>query len=152
MWLYSCAIFVYYKKLVSFVCVSNHCDISIAGELDANRPVPFRLTPSIQHFLSPIGVAGPLHMNMVAIARCLVQVHHSLPSIIQAILRDQFIAWQKVSVGSGVCYHAHRLSMIWGQQWRVYKFRKGVNIRSPFAVNVWMLASCTYMYTCNRFN
>lgn len=76
----------------------NHFNVSIAGELDANRPVPFRLTPSIQHFLSPIGVAGPLHMNMVAIARCLVQVHHSLPSIIQAILRDQFIAWQKVSV------------------------------------------------------
>lgn len=98
------------------MCVSNHCDISIAGELDANRPVPFRLTPSIQHFLSPIGVAGPLHMNMVAIARCLVQVHHSLPSIIQAILRDQFIAWQKVSMGNEVCYHAHRPSMIWGQR------------------------------------
>jgi transformation/transcription domain-associated protein len=70
-------------------------DINKKGELDANRPVPFRLTPGIQHLVSPIGISGPLHMNMVAIARCLVQVHHGLPSIIQAILRDQFIAWQK---------------------------------------------------------
>lgn len=98
----SMAIFMYYVLSHVYLCiVGNHFDLSIAGELDANRPVPFRLTPSIQHFLSPVGVAGPLHMNMVAIARCLVQVHHSLPSIIQAILRDHFIAWQKVSVGIG---------------------------------------------------
>jgi transformation/transcription domain-associated protein len=70
-------------------------DINHRGKLDANRSVPFRLTPAIQHLISPIGVSGPLHMSMVAIARCLVQVNHSLPSILQAILRDQFIAWQK---------------------------------------------------------
>ena len=40
-----------------------------AGELDANRSVPFRLTPAIQHLVSPIGIAGPMHMSMVAFAR-----------------------------------------------------------------------------------
>ncbi|CAI7996002.1 Transformation/transcription domain-associated protein [Geodia barretti] len=70
-------------------------DINKKGELDANRSVPFRLTPAIQHLVSPIGIAGPMHMSMVAFARCLVQANHSLPSILQAVLRDQFITWQK---------------------------------------------------------
>ena len=48
-----------------FVIMSHWC----AGELDANRSVPFRLTPAIEHLVSPIGIAGPLHMSMVAIAR-----------------------------------------------------------------------------------
>ena len=33
----------------------------------------------------------------VRVCRCLVQVHHSLPSILKTILRDEFIAWQKAS-------------------------------------------------------
>ena len=33
----------------------------------------------------------------VHVCRCLVQVHHSLPSILKTILRDEFIAWQKAS-------------------------------------------------------
>ena len=33
---------------------------------------------------------------MVAAARCLVQPHFSLESILRAVLRDEFIAWRKV--------------------------------------------------------
>ena len=66
------------------------------GELDANRPVPFRLTPCLQSLISPIGITGPLQMSMVAACRCLVQPQYSLHSILRAILRDEFIAWCKV--------------------------------------------------------
>lgn len=43
------------------------------GDLDANRPVPFRLTPNISEFLTTIGVYGPLTASMIAVARCFAQ-------------------------------------------------------------------------------
>ena len=70
---------------------------SLLGVLDANRPVPFRLTPNLQSFLSPIGINGPLYMSMVASARALIQPQYSIESILLALFRDEFIAWCKVS-------------------------------------------------------
>ena len=68
----------------------------LIGALDANRPVPFRLPPNIQHFITPFGVTGPLYMSMVALARALVQPQYSIESLLLAIFRDEFIAWCKV--------------------------------------------------------
>ncbi|XP_074658755.1 transformation/transcription domain-associated protein-like [Tubulanus polymorphus] len=65
------------------------------GELDANRPVPFRLTPNIADFLTPTGVTGPLTAGMVAAARCFVQPQYKLVSLLRAILRDEYITWHK---------------------------------------------------------
>lgn len=65
------------------------------GELDANRPVPFRLTPNIFEFLTVIGVTGPLTACMIAAARCLVQPNIKITSILRAVLRDEMIAWHK---------------------------------------------------------
>lgn len=75
----------------------------LLGELDANRPVPFRLTPPLQSFITQIGITGPFQLSILAAARCLVQPHHCLESILKAILRDEFIAWKKVGV---VCAHS----------------------------------------------
>ncbi|XP_065923524.1 transformation/transcription domain-associated protein isoform X7 [Magallana gigas] len=66
-----------------------------SGDLDANRPVPFRLTPNIAEFLTMTGVTGPLTASMVASARCLVQPQYKLPSFLRAILRDEYITWHK---------------------------------------------------------
>ncbi|XP_025986851.1 transformation/transcription domain-associated protein [Solenopsis invicta] len=66
-----------------------------SGELDANRPVPFRLTPNIFEFLTTIGVCGPLTASAIATARCLVQPTFQLPAILRAILRDEVIADHK---------------------------------------------------------
>lgn len=65
------------------------------GELDANRPVPFRLTPNISELISPVGIGGVLTSSMVAAARCLVDPKFSIDSILRAILRDEIIAWHK---------------------------------------------------------
>ncbi|XP_058799221.1 transformation/transcription domain-associated protein [Phymastichus coffea] len=62
------------------------------GELDANRPVPFRLTPNIFEFLTSTGVSGPLTASAIAIARCLVQPSFKIHTILRAILRDEVIA------------------------------------------------------------
>ena len=75
----------------------NTLTLLITGELDANRPVPFRLTPALQSLISQISVVGPLQLSMVAAARCLVQPHFGLENILRAVLRDEFIAWRKVS-------------------------------------------------------
>lgn len=77
----------------------------LSGDLDANRPVPFRLTPNIAEFLTMTGVTGPLTASMVASARCLVQPQYKLPSFLRAILRDEYITWHK-KVGVRVFLHA----------------------------------------------
>lgn len=43
-----------------------------SGELDGNRPVPFRLTPNISELLTPIGISGPHTASAISVARCLV--------------------------------------------------------------------------------
>ncbi|XP_033101198.1 transformation/transcription domain-associated protein-like isoform X1 [Anneissia japonica] len=65
------------------------------GELDANRPVPFRLTPNIAEFLTSVGINGLLSASMISIARCLVQPNFQLVALLRAILRDEMIAWDK---------------------------------------------------------
>ena len=68
----------------------------ITGALNINRFVPFRLTPNVQSFLTPIGINGPLYMSMAASARALVQPQYSIESLLLALFRDEFIAWSKV--------------------------------------------------------
>ncbi|KAG7311694.1 hypothetical protein JYU34_002748 [Plutella xylostella] len=61
------------------------------GELDGNRPVPFRLTPNIAELLTPIGIAGPLTASAIAVARCLVTPNFKIQSILRTILRDEMV-------------------------------------------------------------
>ncbi|XP_054724829.1 transformation/transcription domain-associated protein-like [Uloborus diversus] len=65
------------------------------GELDATRPVPFRLTPNISEFITTIGICGPMTASMVAVARCLAIPNFKVASLLRAILRDEMIAWYK---------------------------------------------------------
>lgn len=76
-------------------CCSNSPAVTLSGELDANRPVPFRLTPNIAEFVTPVGVNGVMTSAMVAGARCLVEPQFSIKSVLRAILRDEMIAWHK---------------------------------------------------------
>ena len=69
--------------------------MSPSGDLDANRPVPFRLTPNMAEFLTSTGVTGPLTAAMVSAARCFVQPQYKLASLLRAVLRDEYITWHK---------------------------------------------------------
>lgn len=69
--------------------------VGILGDLDPNRPVPFRLTPNIAEFLTSTGVTGPLTAAMVASARCFVQPQYKLAALLRAVLRDEYITWHK---------------------------------------------------------
>lgn len=73
------------------------------GELDANRPVPFRLTPNISEFITPIGVGGPMTAVMIATARCLVQPNFRVQALLRAILIDEILAWYKKRQDESPC-------------------------------------------------
>ena len=80
---------------LAFSTVLNITSPKLVGELDANRPVPFRLTPNIAEFLTATGVTGPLTAAMVSSARCFVQPQYKLTSFLRAMLRDEYITWHK---------------------------------------------------------
>ncbi|CAG2123031.1 unnamed protein product, partial [Medioppia subpectinata] len=65
------------------------------GELDGNRPVPFRLTHNISELISWMGMSGPLTSSMIASARCLVTPNFKVQSILRAVLRDEMMMWHK---------------------------------------------------------
>lgn len=67
--------------------------IFTTGELESNRPVPFRLTPNITEFITPFGVSGPIVSSMIALARCLIYPNYKVQAILRAILRDDVITW-----------------------------------------------------------
>jgi len=71
----------------------------VSGKLDSNRPVPFRMTPNITEFVTPVGVSGPLTASMISAARCFVQPSFKIASILRAVLRDEMIAWNKKNNG-----------------------------------------------------
>lgn len=73
----------------------NYKRYPFVGELDANRPVPFRLTPNIAEFLTNIGISGPLTAAMIATARCFVHPNFKIQALLRAVLRDEMIAWHK---------------------------------------------------------
>ena len=84
---------IYFVSTLTFRCVVF--SLVFTGDLNANRPVPFRLTPNIAEFLTSTGVTGPMTAAMVAAARCFVYPVYKLPSFLSAILRDEFIMWSK---------------------------------------------------------
>lgn len=67
------------------------------GELDGNRPVPFRLTPNLAELVTSIGVSGPFTACMVATARCLATPSFKVNAFLRAIMRDEIISWHKFS-------------------------------------------------------
>ncbi|KAG9303929.1 hypothetical protein G9A89_005839 [Geosiphon pyriformis] len=59
--------------------------------------VPFRLTRSIQHFMTPIGIEGLFTGSLVAIAQCLTEPEFDLEQHLSVFVRDELITWHYVS-------------------------------------------------------
>ena len=70
------------------------------GELDANRPVPFRLTPNLYELMSSVGVTGPLTASIISAAQCFAHPNFHIQAILRALLRDELIGWHKKKHGS----------------------------------------------------
>ena len=61
------------------------------------EPVPFRLTPNLQTLMGPIATEGLFATSLMAIARCLTEVHHEpgndLEQQLSIFVRDEMIFW-----------------------------------------------------------
>ena len=61
------------------------------------EPVPFRLTPNLQTLMGPIATEGLFATSLMAIARCLTEVHHEpgneLEQQLSVFVRDEMIFW-----------------------------------------------------------
>ncbi|KAJ1517420.1 hypothetical protein HMI55_007110 [Coelomomyces lativittatus] len=65
-------------------------------QFNHSEPVPFRLTPVLQHFLTPQGIEGPFSSNLMAISKALCMdgnnfnvVEHFLRIIVRDVLLDK---------------------------------------------------------------
>ncbi|KAJ3326459.1 hypothetical protein HDU76_012906 [Blyttiomyces sp. JEL0837] len=63
----------------------------------STESVPFRLTPNLQHFMTPIGIEGVFTSSVIAIARSLVEPEYELDDFLSIFVRDELITWQNVS-------------------------------------------------------
>jgi hypothetical protein len=54
-----------------------------------NEKVPFRLTPNMQHFITPTGIEGLLTSSVIAMARSLSMPEFDLESCLSLFLRDE---------------------------------------------------------------
>ncbi|KAL5037675.1 transcription-associated protein 1 [Batrachochytrium dendrobatidis] len=59
-----------------------------------NEAVPFRFTPNIQHFLTPIGVEGVFVASLMAVGRSLTKPEFELADYLSIFIRDELVTWQ----------------------------------------------------------
>ena len=79
------------------------------GEFSTDKPVPFRLTPNIVEFITPVGVHGLLSSIKIAMSRCLVQPQYHFTWILRAILKDEILTCVNRRVN---CFHILYLAFI----------------------------------------
>ncbi|KAG8711225.1 hypothetical protein FRC08_016173 [Ceratobasidium sp. 394] len=61
--------------------------------IHSGEPVPFRFTPNIQNFITPIGIEGLLTSGIMAIGRGLTEPAYDLEQQLSLFLRDEVFAW-----------------------------------------------------------
>ncbi|KAI8819858.1 uncharacterized protein EV422DRAFT_620718 [Fimicolochytrium jonesii] len=61
-----------------------------------SEPVPFRFTPNIQHFVTPIGVDGVFAPSIQAIGRALTEPSYEFEDYLSIFVRDELITHQQL--------------------------------------------------------
>lgn len=56
-------------------------------------PVPFRLTPNLVNFVTPIGITGIFSAALVASAEALFDPEFRIQAYLGVSLRDEMISW-----------------------------------------------------------
>ena len=62
----------------------------------SSEAVPFRLTPNLQHFMTPIGMEGLFVCSVATIADALSNPDTSLFDFLAVYVRDELMTWQSV--------------------------------------------------------
>jgi transformation/transcription domain-associated protein len=61
--------------------------------LNNMEPVPFRLTPNLQRFITSAGVDGVFCGSLVAAASCLSEPEYKLDRYLSLLMRDELTVW-----------------------------------------------------------
>ncbi|KAI9486745.1 MAG: hypothetical protein EXX96DRAFT_53394 [Benjaminiella poitrasii] len=61
--------------------------------LRSEDAIPFRFTPNIQDYVTPVGIEGPFSSSLMATARCLTEPELELDQYISLFIRDDLISW-----------------------------------------------------------
>ena len=62
--------------------------------INLSDPVPFRLTPNMQHFITRVGVEGVVSAAATAISRCLTMPEFDLAGTLSIFIRDEVCAFR----------------------------------------------------------
>jgi transformation/transcription domain-associated protein len=93
----------------------------------SSESVPFRLTPNIQHFISPTGLEGPFTASMIAIGRALSEPSNEMHDYLAIFCKDELISW----------YQANRKSPATDENLKEY-----VNLNVDLLIKRTQLMSC----------
>ncbi|KAL6601053.1 hypothetical protein U3516DRAFT_602921 [Neocallimastix sp. 'constans'] len=63
----------------------------------SNEPVPFRFTPNIQTFITPIGVEGVFTNIIMSISRSLIEPEFELENYLGIFIKDEIISIQNIA-------------------------------------------------------
>ncbi|KAI9495464.1 hypothetical protein BDB00DRAFT_870320 [Zychaea mexicana] len=75
--------------MIEFVPSFNQTNATFSN----GEPVPFRFTPNIQEFITPVGIEGPFTSCLVATARCLTEPELELDQYLGPFVRDELMTW-----------------------------------------------------------
>jgi transformation/transcription domain-associated protein len=64
--------------------------------LTNSEAIPFRLTPNLQQFITPIGLEGSFTCCVSAIADALTSPDRDLHDFLEVFIRDELMTWQSV--------------------------------------------------------
>ncbi|KAI8907173.1 hypothetical protein EDD86DRAFT_232632 [Gorgonomyces haynaldii] len=62
----------------------------------SNEAVPFRLTPNIQHFMTPVGIEGLFTACLMSIGRSLTEPVNEMHDYLAVFVRDELLTWQQM--------------------------------------------------------
>lgn len=65
--------------------------------LGNGESVPFRFTPNIQNFITPIGIEGVFTSSLMAVARCLTEPEFELDQYLSIFIRDELVTWHTMN-------------------------------------------------------
>lgn len=65
--------------------------------LGNGESVPFRFTPNIQNFVTPIGIEGLFTSSLMAVARCLTEPEFELDQYLSIFIRDELVTWHTMN-------------------------------------------------------
>ncbi|RKP06117.1 phosphatidylinositol kinase, partial [Thamnocephalis sphaerospora] len=74
------------------------CMCALTQDFATTDAVPFRLTPNLQHFITPSGIEGTFSASLMCIANAFVESRAEVDDLLGIFVRDELSAWNTSSI------------------------------------------------------